>query len=235
MNRGGMMTISQLVPSVDKRISAWMEIQKRRELQDLQHKPVPTSITISREFGCEAYPLASALKSSLDEQNGSRWTVFDEEMINQITASDDMSGFLTERLGERSRYLEYIISTLLPYWKSQEQVYRPIVETVFSLARQGNAIIVGQGAFAIARDLSNCYHFRLIAPTSFRAESYAGRTGMSVDAAEKLIQEKESARTTFISNFLNCDFEPDNFHLLLNNSKVPVDEMVKLILAFIST
>ncbi len=210
-----------------------MEIQKKRKIQDLQSKPVPKSITISREFGCEAYPLANALKQKLDSRNDQSWTIFDEEMVNRITANEDISDHLSDSLGERSKYLEYIVSTLLPYWKSQEQAYRPIVETVFSLARQGNAIIVGEGAFSIARDLSNCYHFRLIAPVEFRAESYARRSNLSVEDAQKLVQKKEAARIAFLSDFLNCDFEPNNFHLIFNNSKVPIDRIVDLILHFI--
>lgn len=224
---------SQLLPSVDKRISAWMEIQKKRRIQDLQAKPVPKSITISREFGCEAYPLSNALKEALDNRGDQSWTIFDEEMVSRITANEDMSSHLQDSLGERSKYLDYIVSTLLPYWKSQEQAYRPIVETVFSLARQGNAIVVGQGAFSIARDLSNCYHFRLIAPAEFRAESYAGRTGLSLEEAKQLVQEKEAARIAFLSDFLNCDFKPNNFHLIFNNGKISVDQIASQILHFI--
>ncbi len=222
------------IPSVDKRLSAWIEIQKRRKTQDLQSKPLPISITISREFGCEAYPLAIALKERLDKSNGPSWTVVEEEMVAKITANDDIASHLQENLGERSKYLDYIVSALLPYWKSQEQAYRPIVETVFSLARQGNSIIVGQGAFAIARDLANCYHFRLVAPVAFRAESWARRIGISAESAEKLVQEKEVARISFLSGFLNCDFNPNNFHMIFNNSKLSIEKIAELIVEFLS-
>lgn len=227
------MARTQLVPSVDMRISAWKEIQKKRMKQDLQKKPAPPSITISREFGCEAIPLAEILKQRLEAESGHTWTIFDSEMVRRISASDDMSGHLMDRLGERSKYLEYIVSTLLPYWKSQEQVYRPIVEAVFSLARQGNAILVEQGAFSIAKDLPNCYHFRLIAPAAYRAESYASRAGMSIEETEKLIREKETARIEFLSDFLNCDFEPTNFHMIFNNARVPVEQIAEMIMRFV--
>jgi len=222
------------IPSVDKRLSAWIEIQKRRKTQDLQSKPLPISITISREFGCEAYPLAIALKEKLDHRDKQSWTVVEEEMVAKITANDDIASHLQENLGERSKYLDYIVSALLPYWKSQEQAYRPIVETVFSLARQGNTIIVGQGAFAIARDLSNCYHFRLVAPVVYRAESWARRIGISVESAEKQVQEKEAARIAFLSGFLNCDFNANNFHMIFNNSKLQIEKIAELIVEFVS-
>jgi len=233
-NLGEPMIKSQFIPSVDKRVSAWMEIQKRRKTQDLQTKPLPISITISREFGCEAYPLAIALKKRLDQHDDQSWTVVEEEMVAKITANEDIAGHLEQNLGERSKYLDYIVSALLPYWKSQEQAYRPIVETVFALARQGNAIIVGQGAFAIARDLLNCYHFRLVAPVTFRAESWVRRAGISAERAEKLVQEKEAARIAFLSGFLNCDFDANNFHMIFNNSKMSIERIAELIVEFVS-
>ncbi|MBU2646496.1 cytidylate kinase-like family protein [bacterium] len=228
-----MMTKIQFIPSVDKRISAWMEIQKNRKIEDSQTKPAPISITISREFGCEAYPLANSLKSRLEKMDGQLWTVFEEEMVSKITANDDISRYLVDNLGERSKYLDYIVSALLPYWKSQEQAYRPIVETVFSLARHGNAIIVGQGAFSIAKDLVNCFHFRLIAPVTFRAESYARRAEISVEESEKLVREKEAARIAFLSDFLNCDFGAHNFHMIFNNSKIGFEKIAELIIGFV--
>ncbi len=107
------------------------------------------------------------------------------------------------------------------------------METVFSLAQQGNSIIIGRGAFAITKDLPNCYHFRLIASSEYKAKSYAKRTNISEEEAIKVVEEKEESRSHFLSDFLNCGFEHENFHLVLNNEKLTPERMADTILNLI--
>ncbi len=225
--------VNQFVPAIEKRVFTWKELQKKRKDQDLGEKPQKTSITISREFGCEGYPLAAALKTRLDQKTGQEWMIFDDDLIVKIASDNDVSKHLVKNFGKRAKYLDYIISSLLPNWKSDTEIFKLIVETVFSVAQQGNSIIIGRGAFAITKDLPNCFHFRLIAPLEYRAESYAKRVKTSEEEAKKLVQEKEESRTRFLSNFLNCGFEHKNFHLVLNNGKMTPEQMSKVILNLI--
>ncbi len=68
--------LHQLIPSVEKRISSWIEIQKKSKEQMKERIASKLTITISREFGCEGYPLVAALKNKLDEKTGQVWTIF---------------------------------------------------------------------------------------------------------------------------------------------------------------
>lgn len=227
------MAKNPLVPSIEKRISTWIELQKKRKLQDMKDKPIPASITISREFGCEGYPLAASLKEKLDLKTPQEWTIFDDELVDRIILDHQISRHLLKNIGERSKYLDYIISTLLPKWKSEEQVFRHVIEAIFLVSKQGNAIVVGRAAFAITKDLPNCYHFRLTAPLNFRAESYSTRVGVPKQEAEKIVQKKEDSRTKFLSDFLRCDFGVNDFHLVFNNSKASVDRIADTIVNYI--
>ncbi|MBU3917491.1 cytidylate kinase-like family protein [bacterium] len=224
---------NQFIASVEKRVFTWKELQKKRKEQDMESKPPRTSITISREFGCDGYPLAVALKTSLDQKTGQNWTIFDDDLIVKIASDNSISKHLIKKFGERAKYLDYIIASLLPNWKSETEIFKLIVETVFSVAQQGNSIIIGRGAFAITKDLPNCYHFRLIAPLEYRAKSYALRTNISEEEAKRIVEEKEESRTRFLSDFLNCGFDHDNFHLVLNNEKISPERMADTILYLI--
>ncbi len=224
---------AQLIPSVEKRISTWIDLQKKRKQEDIQGKPPRPSITISREFGCEGYPLAVALKTLLDQRGDGTWTIFDDKLVDKIISDHEIARHLVKNIGERVKYIDYIISSLLPAWKSDTEVFKFIVETVFSIAQQGNAILVGRGAFAITKNLSNCYHFRVIAPLEYRAESYAKRAEISEAKAKQIVQEKEEQRTSFLSHFLNCGFEQENFHMIFNNSKMQVDNIAQAIISFV--
>ncbi|MCP4753899.1 MAG: cytidylate kinase-like family protein [Proteobacteria bacterium] len=227
------MPTPQMIPSIDKRISTWIELQKKKKNQDLKTEPSSASITISREFGCEGYPIAASLKEKLDRKTQQTWTIFDDALVNKIMSDHNISRHLVKSHGERAKYLDYIFSTLSPSWKSEEQTFKLMTETIFSVSQQGNAIVVGRGAFAITKDLLNCYHFRLIAPLGFRAKSYAERIGMSIEEATQVVQEKEKTRTKFLSDFLDCKFSLDNYHLVINNSLASIDCIANTIVNYI--
>jgi cytidylate kinase len=220
----------QLIPSVEKRISSWIDIQKKQTQQEMNETTPKLTITLSREFGCEGYPLAEVLKTKLDNQTGQIWTIFDNKFVEKLVADHEISRHLVKSFGDRAKYLDYIISTLLPDRVSDSDAFKLMVETIYSIAQQGNAIILERGAFAITKNLSNCFSFRLIASLDYRAGSYSRRTGVSKTEAEKLVVEKEQDRTRFLSDFLNCNFEQDSFHMIFNNGKFPIEKIADLII-----
>lgn len=199
----------------------------------MEGDPVKTTITLSREFGCEGYPLATMLKNRLDETTDQTWTIFDNQFVDQLVSDSDIARHLQKNLGSRSRYLDAIIGSLLPTWKSENAAFKPMVEAIFTVAQQGNAIILERGAFAITRKLPNCFHFRLIAPLEYRSESYARRTGKSMEESRQIVIEKEKVRTHYLAEFLDCDFDQHNFHMIFNNSKLPIEKIAKAILDLI--
>lgn len=224
---------NQLIPEVEKRISSWIEIQEKRKTQEMAGALVKSTITISRQFGCEGYPLAAKLKEILDEKTQRLWTIIDNQFVDKLANDSEISKHLIKNIGERSKYLDYIISSLIPNWKSETEVFKMMVETIYSVAQQGDAIILERGAFAISKNLPNCFHFRLIAPMEYRADSYARRKKISIEKAEKLVREKEQDRTSFLAHFLNCQFDQENFHLIINNGKYPIENIAKLIVSYI--
>lgn len=223
----------QMIPSVEKRVSSWIEIQKRITSQDLSTTPPKTTITVSREFGCEGYPLVAELSSRLSSLTGQEWTIFDNKFVDKLLEDNEISKHLMNSFGDRAKYLDYIISTLLPTWKSEAEAFKPMVEAIYSIARLGNAIILERGAFAITKDLPNCYHFRLIAPLEYRISSFARRVGTNEEEARAIVAEKELVRTRFLSDFLNCSFNQESFHLVYNNAKMSTEKIAESILHFL--
>ena len=45
--------------------------------------------------------------------------------------------------------------------------------------------------------------------------------------------EKEKDRTRFLSDFLNCSFDQESFHLVINNSKFPIEKIADCIIGLI--
>jgi cytidylate kinase len=224
------MITRQLIPSVEKRISAWIELNERKITQ---RDASPANITISREFGCEGYPLAEALKKHLTEKSSKNWMIYDDALIKSLQANQDLSQHLLKNYGERNKFLDDLLDMVASHWQSEEDGFRQMTQFIFSLAKKGHGIFVGRGAFSVIKNLKNCYHIRLKAPLSFRAQKLAERLNISEDEASNLAVEKEIERTRFIKRFLNTDFESAHFHVIYDNHKMSVNEMAENFLQFV--
>lgn len=224
------MITRQLIPSVEKRISAWKELNERKVAQQ---EASPANITISREFGCEGYPLAEALQKHLNEKFGKNWMIYDDALITSLQENQDLSQYLLKNYGERNKFLDDLFDMISTHWKSEEDGFREMTQIIFSLAKKGHGIFVGRGAFSVIKNLENCYHIRLKAPLSFRAQKLAERLNISEDEATNLAVEKEIERTRFIKRFLNTDFESAHFHVVYDNNKMSVDKIAEDFLQFI--
>jgi len=71
------MSTNILIPSIENRLGAWVESARRNEAEkDAGTKRKP-AITLSREFGCEAYPVAEILQKLLENKTGDSWPIMD--------------------------------------------------------------------------------------------------------------------------------------------------------------
>jgi cytidylate kinase len=223
------MTSNQIIPKVEKRLASWLEIRAKNE-ELWKTETDRKTITISREFGCQGYPLAAALQKKLEAKTNEDWTIFDKALIDKISEDHQIASHLLENLGERAKYLDYVIASLMPGWKSEEDAYKLIIKTIFSIAKQGNAIMVGRGAFAVTQNLKNCYHYRLVAPKEFRVKTYAALLGISHEKAEQIVLEKEINRHNFLQDFYNTEFSGNEFNIVFNNSRMSVEQIAETII-----
>ncbi|MDT8447728.1 MAG: cytidylate kinase-like family protein [bacterium] len=219
-----------ILPSVDQRIANWLETQKKVA------EPDPTakyrfSITLSRAFGCEGYPLAVALKERLEQLDvGHRWTIFDRSLIDKILQDNNVSRKLLENFGRKNVFYDSLMSNIDPHWTSDADVYELMVKTIMSLAEEGRAIFVGRGASVVTAELKRCFHFRLDASEEYRINSLMDRSKQGRDAVLAMMEEKEKERENFINRFLGCDMNDiSNFHLVFNNEKNSVEQMAETI------
>jgi hypothetical protein len=132
-----------------------------------EHRP---TLTLSRQFGCEAYPLAESLAEALTKRTGQPWTVFDKALIERVSQETRLSEQLLARLGDETRMLDKLAGAIRG-WHTHTDAYEALVRHIVGAAREGNAIIVGRGGAIVAQDLPNCFHFRLEAPLEYRIAS----------------------------------------------------------------
>lgn len=222
-----------LMPSIEKRLSAFMELTHRSEAENHPLESNPT-ITVSREFGCESYPMVQCLQKLLETRTGNSWTIMDQALLEKVARDHDLSEKTLKALGEQPGFVDEIISTFAPTWKTDKDYYRMLCRQIFSLAHRGNVILLGRGSANITQSLKNCYHFKLFASLQFKIHSIAQRMELSNEEAEKLIIRKQHQRDIFIKDFLNQDAGVlDFYHLIFNNDKNRPEQIANTIMAYV--
>lgn len=210
-----------LIPSIEKRLSNFIELTQKAEKQSEKETKKKPSVTISREFGCGGYPAAEELQAILEKRTNEPWAIMDKALLQEVAKDPRLLEGVLAKLGEKSRIVEEIVSTLSPRWMTEKDYYNLLCRQIISLAGAGNVIIVGRGASIVTQSLDNCYHFRLFGSLKFKVDYLSKRLSLTREKTEELVHEKQKERDTFVRDFLNCDpRDLSYFHLVFNNDKV---------------
>lgn len=227
---------TQLVPSIENRLAGLIEVSRRvkvagaRQDRKIAHK----TVTISREFGCEAYPTAEHLKLVLEERTGETWALVDRTLVDEVAKRHDLQAELLHNLGKRPRWLDDMFSSLSAKWKNERDYFQLLAQKIVAIASGGNVIIVGMGGAIVTQSLHNCLHFRIFGSEEFKARSIAQRTRVSPAEAIVMIEKRQKAREKFVRDFLDRDINDMHyFHLLLNNDRGDAKLMAETMSAYI--
>lgn len=219
-------------PGIEKRVAAWSELTMRWAREKKSAKPC---ITLSREFGCQAYPLAETLHHRLNDPDtdGGTWALIDRLLLEKIAEQSGYTKSELEYITEVNPTFQSMITTLMSRDHAEPfEVFTYIKNMVRRFAKAGNSIIVGRGAVALTADLSNVFHVRLVAPMDFKAGIIAGYLGISEPQAREYIEKKQKERDEFIRHFTGIDLSaPHLYHMLLNNEKLSIDDMADIVIA----
>lgn len=213
-----------LIPSVDLRIGSLEEYNRRqKEKAALQHrKPKPRPcITISREFGCEGYPVAELLRELMMQKTGDEWVLIDKAVLEEVARHHNISEEILQALGKNNRILNEVLATFSPRWKSDQEYFTLLSRHVVALAEQGNVIIVELGGAIVTRHIEHSSHFRIYGSDTFKTTTLATRLHIATEAAEKLMHRQQKVRDHFTTTFLDRnDHDPALYDLLLNNDRI---------------
>jgi cytidylate kinase len=222
---------SQLVPSVERRLSAWISISETRAVGTERGRR-PT-ITIARRFGCEAFPLCEHLKDLLEKLTGEPWNIYDKALIERVSQDENLSLAVLQDLGGPSRAIDRL-GLFVPGYQTQSEVFRHVPKYLVKIAEIGNAIIVGRGGAIVTHDMPNCYHFRLEASFEYRVKSIARRLEITEAEATKMVREGERTREQFIDECLHATVaDPSWYDAVYNNARHGTAEIARSILAYV--
>lgn len=231
------MSDTLLVPSIEHRLTGLIEVSRRVRAASERHERKITNrtITISREFGCEAYPAAEKLKAILETLTGEPWALVDRSLVDEVACHHDLQAEILHNLGKRPRWLDDMLSSLSTKWKNERDYFQLLAQKIVAIATGGNVIIVGMGAAIVTQSMKNCIHFRIFASTEFKIDSICHRAKVSPAEAITMIEKRQKAREKFVRDFLDRDINNMHyFHLLLNNDRCSALLMAETMAAHIN-
>jgi cytidylate kinase len=224
---------ASLTPSIEHRLAAWEQIQYRLA-RPAETKIRPT-ITLSRQFGCEGFPLAEYLKARMEEASGEPWNIYDKSLVEKVAHDEAISLRLLKNLGDITHALEAL--GLYPSTHvTHDEAFEKVAKAIVQIATVGNAIIVGRGSAILCKELKNCYHFRLEAGFDWRVASIMKRLEMSREEAEAQVKTNTKLREKFISQCLGENItELKHYNAVFNNERHSLQEIAAAILAYVKS
>ena len=113
---------------------------------------------------------------------------------------------------------------------SDERYIETLTNIVSDVADHGNVLIIGRGSQVILNDRPSAVHVLLVAPLEWRIQEYARRTETAAEEAAKQVHEGDRGRAAFHHKFFKVEVDdPSLYHLALNTSHAPFEEIAQLI------
>jgi len=225
------------IPSVDLRIGALEEYNRRQKVKGGQQRHLPKPrpcITLSRQYGCQGYPVAERVCELMAKQTGEPWLLIDREVLDEVARHHNISRDILENLGEKNRILDDLLATFSPRWTHSQDCFRLLCKHVVSLAEQGNVVIMELGGAIITRHFEQAHHFRMYASQQFKVRTIAQRLNFSDEDAEALVSKQQRKRDDFVRDFLHCnDHDPLLYDLLINNERAGIEQISETIVRFV--
>jgi cytidylate kinase len=223
-----------LPASVEQRLAGWARILEKQQGPLAKTRPHPT-ITISRQYGCEAFPVALRLLELLEGSTREEWTIFDRSLIDQVAEDEGISRKVLKDLGDETRALEAY--GFHPRGAmTTDEAFAKMALFIGKVAVAGNAIVIGRGGAILCRDLPNAFHFRLWADLAWRTEAVMKRMNLAPKEAVHLVKTQARLRDQFIKDYLQADVEdPKYYDAAFNNERHSVDAIASAIFAYVRT
>ncbi len=182
-------------------------------------------ITIEREYGCGAGGIAAQLADDLG------WKLWDHLLTERIARLANVDPAAVMRCDERMDSRLHRLAK--SFWRGSyernsaalgsqvfdtDRMMSMMQEIMDTVAREGNAVVVGRGAPYFLRESPDAFHVFLYAP---RAEKIrrAVEDGHSEAEAAELVDSVDRERAAYIKHYFNADWPTRSlYHMMLNTA-----------------
>ena len=192
-------------------------------------------ITISRQYGSGGRIVAQKLAEALGIP------FYDNELI---TMAAEKTGLSVECFKDAEKTsvgnLFFSLTSLTP---SLDSVGLPLNEKIFlvqsqvikELAEAGSCVIVGRSANYVLENMPNVINVFLQADLSDRVKRAVELYGQDAEGAEAMVLKTDKRRANYFNYFTGKKWgKAENYDLILNTSRMGLDEIVEVIKTYVS-
>lgn len=210
-----------------------------RYRESIMSRPVTQDgpvITIARQTGCDARQIAEMVVDNLNRKyHTNKWKWIDKDIIYKVAEELNTDPGRIENFykGIELSDVSEMIMAFSGNFVSDMRVKKAIKDVVLSMCKEGHIVFVGRGSVAIARDIKNALHIRLVAPFYWRVENVMKKKEMDIETAEEYVIDNDEKRFNLIQSFLDkksllMDYL---FDATINRSSFTISEIADFIAA----
>lgn len=189
-------------------------------------------INIGRQFGGGGVAVARELGRKLGIP------VYDKELIKKAAQESGFSAEFFEESDEKKRF--FSLSSIFANrfsetenYMSDRGIFKMQSQAIRTIAEQGSAIIVGRCSDYILRDMDFTLDVFLTSPLEVRAARISERTGLSLEEATALAEEKDKKREEYYNYYTFTDWGvASTYDLCLDSSILGIEGTADFIIDF---
>jgi cytidylate kinase len=205
-------------------------------------------ITINRELGSGGRTIGRKLAERLEVP------FFDKALIQSLEQKYHLSREEIERLkGQKhnwwadfKRSLKMMPSYVAPQYVSgnsampdfliTDDIFLAETEILKGIAADGSCVIAGRSGFYIFRDHPNHLSILIQASMEHRIDRLVNKRDISREEAIKIIDEVDKGRENYVKKYTGSSrYDTRNYDLVINADNHSEDEIVNIILQYVST
>ena len=199
-------------------------------------------ITISRQYGAGGKTLGKMIADDLD------YEFADSAIVTRVAEMANVSTHWVETVeneagGKLSRFITRMVSKPLVdrILKDErgyidEEIYLDyLVLIIAQIADEGNSVILGRGSQYILNDHPDAFHILMIDKFENRVRFMREHYALSDNRATRVVKGEDKRRNALFQKLGKTDYDdPFLYHLVLNMSKISLEEARKLVCNLVS-
>jgi len=200
-------------------------------------------ITISRQFGAGGKTLGEMIAKELGylfyddliiQEVANKAKVSTDSVISiERTAGSKLSKLISTMLSRS--YIERIVGAGKGY--IDEETYVELLKTIIvELAQQDNVVLLGRGGQYVLQDYKGAYHILLVAKWEDRIKFMQQFYNFSNAKASKAVKQGDTRRSNLYKKLGREDYNhPYLYHLVLNMSRISLEQAVKEVVVLVQS